>query len=206
MLKRTPSLLLVAALLLAGGCGGSSKSQTAGSQSSGGGQTESSGSAALAADARSAATGDIPDNQNFLTFSDMHLGVTMLYPEGWAVKSTATGVTFQEKNNLVRIAVSHGPAPTVAALTTQLAELKRANPAMTTSAPRIVALKSGPAVKATYTTESAPNPVTGKRVTLTVDRYELSHAGRLAILDVGTPVGVDNVDAYKRMAESFKWL
>ena len=61
-------------------------------------------------------------------------------------------------------------------------------------------------MKATYTTQSAPNPVTGKQVTLTVDRYELAHAGRVAIVDLGTPVGVDNVDAYKRMIESFKWL
>jgi hypothetical protein len=38
-----------------------------------------------------------------------------------------------------------------------------------------------------------------------VDRYALAHAGRVAIVDLGTPVGVDNVDAYKRMIESFKW-
>ena len=72
-------------------------------------------------------------------------------------------------------------------------------------APHAVSLPSGPAVKVTYTTQSAPNPVTGKRVTLTVDRYELAHAGRVAIVDLGTPVGVDNVDGYKRMIESFRW-
>jgi hypothetical protein len=60
-------------------------------------------------------------------------------------------------------------------------------------------------VKAIYTTQSAPNPVTGKQVRLTVDRYELAHGGRVATIDLGTPVGVDNVDAYRRMIESFKW-
>jgi hypothetical protein len=88
---------------------------------------------------------------------------------------------------------------------TQLAALKRATPTLSASTPREISLKSGPAVKATYTTQSAPNPVTGKQVTLTVDRYELARAGRVAVIDLGTPVGVDNVDAYKRMIESFKW-
>ena len=60
------------------------------------------------------------------------------------------------------------------------------------------------AVAATYTTTSAPNPVTGKKVTLTVDRYELGHGGRRAIVDLGTPVGVDNVDAYRLMIESLR--
>jgi hypothetical protein len=61
------------------------------------------------------------------------------------------------------------------------------------------------AVKAVYTTESAPNPVTGKRVKLIVDRYELYRGGRVATVDLGTPTGVDNVDAYRKMIESFRW-
>jgi hypothetical protein len=47
--------------------------------------------------------------------------------------------------------------------------------------------------------------VTGKRVRLTVDRYYLWHGGRRAVVDLGTPVGVDNVDAYRSMIESFRW-
>jgi hypothetical protein len=62
-----------------------------------------------------------------------------------------------------------------------------------------------PAFKVVYTTASAPNAVTGKRVTLMVDRYYLSHAGKEAIVDLGTPVGVDNVDAYRLMIQSFRW-
>jgi hypothetical protein len=46
--------------------------------------------------------------------------------------------------------------------------------------------------------------VTGKRVKLTVDRYVVAGGGRVATIDLGTPVGVDNVDAYKLMAESFR--
>jgi hypothetical protein len=47
--------------------------------------------------------------------------------------------------------------------------------------------------------------VTGKRVTLIVDRYEFAKGGRLAVVDLGTPKGVDNVDAYRLMIESFHW-
>ena len=47
--------------------------------------------------------------------------------------------------------------------------------------------------------------MTGKRVTLVVDRYYLWHGGRRAVVDLGTPQGVDNVDAYRLMIESFRW-
>jgi hypothetical protein len=60
-------------------------------------------------------------------------------------------------------------------------------------------------VLARYTTESGPDPVTGRRVKLVVDRYQLGHGGRVATVDLGTPVGVDNVDAYRMMIRSFRW-
>jgi hypothetical protein len=207
MLKRTASFLLLAAVLSASGCGSSSSSNTTASSSSAsaGGTTSPEGGTALAADAKSAATGDIPDSQNFLTLNDQHLRVAMIYPEGWTVQEAASGVSIKDKNNLVQITVSHGTALTAATVQAQLAALKQSTPNLTAGATQAISLKSGPAVKATYTTQSAPNPVTGKQVTLTVDRYVLAHRGRVAIVDLGTPVGVDNVDAYKRMIESFKW-
>jgi hypothetical protein len=211
MLNRTPPVLLLglASVLLAGGCGGSgsSSSSNAGSSTSAssGATTAPEGGAALAADAKSAATGDIPDSQNFLTLNDQRLHIAMIYPEGWTVQEGASGVSIRDKNNLVRIALSNGPAPTTAGVQAQLAALKSSTPALTTGSVQTITLKSGPAVKATYTTQSAPNPVTGKQVTLMVDRYVLSHGGRVAVVELGTPTGVDNIDAYKRMIQSFKW-
>ncbi|HWX45875.1 MAG TPA: hypothetical protein VNY52_11210 [Solirubrobacteraceae bacterium] len=207
MLKKTSPLLLIVGLLLGSGCGSSSYGPShSTSSASAGGAGAQEGGAALAADAKSAATGDIPDTQNFLTLRVPTLRVSMLYPEGWTVQEAASRVSITDKNNLVRISLSRGPAPTTASVRSELVALKGSTPTLTAGTPQAISLKSGPAVKATYTTQSAPNPVTGKQVTLTVDRYVLAHGGRLAVVDLGTPVGVDNVDAYKRMIESFKWL
>ena len=56
-----------------------------------------------------------------------------------------------------------------------------------------------------YSTTSKPNPVTGKRALLSVDRYYLARNGKRVIVDLGTPKGVDNVDAYCLMIASFAW-
>ena len=40
---------------------------------------------------------------------------------------------------------------------------------------------------------------------LIVDRYELTDPGGRATIDLGTAKGVDNLDAYKKMINSFRW-
>ena len=126
----------------------------------------------------------------------------MKYPEGWAQQGNGARVTFRDKNNIVRIVVAKGPPATVASARRDLAS----GPALKLSQPpRQTTVSGAPAVKAVYTTKSPPNPVTGKSVVLTVDRYYLSHAGKTAVVDLGTPVGVDNVDAYRLMTDSFRW-
>src|SRR4051812_49969566 len=103
-------LPLVLVTAIAGGCGGSSDNKSS-SNASG------SSSAALSADAKSAATGDIPDNQNFLVYKGAAFSIK--YPEGWSQKKTATGINFQDKNNLVRVEIRKGKAPTVASVTAE---------------------------------------------------------------------------------------
>ncbi|HET8893657.1 MAG TPA: hypothetical protein VFM96_06130 [Gaiellaceae bacterium] len=152
---------------------------------------------ALQAEATSKAAGDIPDNQVFLRLSSP-LGFSMKYPEGWAQLTRGSTLTIRDKNNIVRVVVTSG-APTVASIRQGL----RAS--HVTAGPTKVTISGASAYKVSYTTQSAPNAVTGKRVTLVVDRYYLVHAGKEAIVDLGTPVGVDNVDAYRMMIESFQW-
>jgi hypothetical protein len=188
------------ALPLVAGCGSSSTPSTASSTPS-----SAAGGSALSADARSAATGDIPDTQNFLTLAAARAHFSMLYPEGWTVRETASLVSITDKNNLVRVALSRGPTPGISRVQGQMAALARATPGLHAGAAAATSLKTGLAVKVTYTTRSAPNPVTGKQVTLMVDRYVLASGGRIAVVDLGTPVGVDNVDAYRRMIASFRW-
>ena len=105
----------------------------------------------------------------------------------------------------MRVLVRSGAAPTAASVSSQLAALKRATPTLTFTMPRAVTLRAGSAIRARYTTLTAANPVTGRRVKLVVDRYELARGGRVAVVDLGTPFGVDNVDAYRMMIESFRW-
>jgi hypothetical protein len=215
MLPMLRSAILVvaacAALAVAWGCGSGSRSSSSSAgttsvpRSSEGGGTPGEAPAALSAEAKSAATGDIPDNQIFLTYTSPSPRYTMLYPEGWALKGSGASTTISNKNNIVRIVVASGAAPTAASVSAQLSALKRSNPTLTFTAPTTLVLKSGPAVKATYTTRSAPNPVTGKSVLLMVDRYELSKGALRATIDLATPSGVDNIDAYRKMINSFNW-
>ena len=201
---------LVAAATLVAGCGGSAKQQaeTPSPPATTAPATPptlppppppSTGPGALQGEATSTATGDIPDNQVFLLFRNAAAGYSLKYPEGWAQSGSAGKVVFRDKNNIVRIVVEKGGPRTAAAITQELKGVK------VQTAPRPAALPTGKAFKVVYSSVSPPNPVTGKRVTLTVDRYYLPHGSSEAVVDLGTPVGVDNVDAYRLMIESFRW-
>jgi hypothetical protein len=209
-LQKLGAPALAALSLIAYGCGSSSHGSTAAGAGVSGGSapanTNASSPPALSAEARSLATGDIPDNQVFLVFRNGRAGYSIKYPEGWTQQGSGADVTFKAKNNLVHIVIAHGGAPSTSSVAAQLSALKGRTPTLAFTAPHPIQLgSSSPAVKARYTTQSAPNPVTGKRVTLMVDRYELARDGRVAVVDLGTPRGVDNVDAYRMMIESFHW-
>lgn len=204
-------LAILALAGIAAGCGASkhaastSPATTASPTQSQPATTNTQSPGALQGESASAATGDIPDNQVFVTFSDPRAGYSMKYPEGWAQSGNGNRVAFRDKNNVVRVVVQPGATPTVASVRGDLASLSRSVPSLRFHAPAVVRLSNAPAVKVVYTTLSAPNAVTNKRVTLTVDRYYLAQRGKEAIVDLGTPVGVDNVDAYRLMIQSFRW-
>ena len=189
------TLLALVALVSVTACGGSHRSPqqptttTTTSTASPPAATTSGAPSQLTPEAQAAATGDIPDNQVFLTFRNSAAGYSMKYPEGWARRGAGGQVTFRDKNNIVRIDVTHASRPTAA----------------TVKGSHAVTISGHPALKVAYTTQSAPNAVTGKRVVLVVDRYYLWRGGKRAVVDLGTPRGVDNVDAYRLMIESFTW-
>jgi hypothetical protein len=156
-------------------------------------------------EAQSAATGDIPDNQVFLTYDNRAAGYSIRYPEGWARKGSASDVTFQDRANVIHVVVAKGAPQNPAAASVSLAELKRTDPTVKAGQAQRVTIAGVPVIKVTYTRLSAPDPVTGKRLPLTIDRYEYAHDGKVAIVDLGTPKGVDNVDAYRMISETFRW-
>jgi hypothetical protein len=164
--------------------------------------TSPGGPGALQAEANSAAAGDIPDNQVFLVFHNGRGGYSMKYPEGWARQGSGDAVVFRDKNNIVRIVVGTAVAPTRATVERELRALKGVK---VVTVPQAITVSGNPGLKVVYSTESAANAVTGKRVTLVVDRYYLWKGGRRGVVDLGTPQGVDNVDAYRLMIESFRW-
>jgi hypothetical protein len=195
-----------AALLALTGCGSSHQARAPATSTSGSGATtpatSTGGPGALQAEANATAAGDIPDNQVFLVFRNGAAGYSMKYPEGWAQQGSGKRVTFRDKNNIVRIVFSSGAAPTKASIQADVGGLTGAS---AQSGPQAMTLPHAKAFKVLYSTESAPNAVTGKRVKLVVDRYYVWKPGRLAVVDLGTPEGVDNVDAYRLMIESFRW-
>ena len=204
-MRRLALLPLALAGLLLAGCGGSAHkaasttapAQPAATTTAKTGTTP--GVSPLQAEAASAAAGDIPDNQVFIAFHDAGGGYSIKYPEGWAQQGGGKTVTFRDKNNIVRVVIRPGGPLTAAQIQQELHSVHVQQP------PKPLTLAGSQAFKAVYTTESAPNPVTGKRVTLQIDRYYLPHGGTEAIVDLAAPVGVDNVDAYRMIVESFKW-
>jgi hypothetical protein len=205
----------MAALFAAGGCGASKKNASPPASSTTTPSTTISksssttstplGPGALTGEAKSAATGDIPDNQVYVLFADRSSGYSMKYPEGWAQNGSGRSVVFQDKNNLARVVVQAGPRPTASSVRADMVALHRKAPSLLFQAAQARTIAGAPALLVVYSTQSAPNPVTNKQVTLGVDRYYLWHNGKVAIVDLGTPRGVDNVDAYRLMIQSFRW-
>ena len=209
---------VLAVLALLTGCGGSKKSSapppppppprsstgtTAAPPPTTTGQAQGPG--ALKAEAAATATGDIPDNQVFLTFTDKAAGFSIKYPEGWAQSGSGKQVTFRDKNNIIRVTVSAGSKPSLSAVKSQVAALQGAR---VTTPPGMMSVSGKPAVHVVYETQSGKNAVTGKSVTLGVDRYYLWSGNKIAVVDLGTPVApvkVDNVDAYRLIIQSFRW-
>jgi hypothetical protein len=218
MTLNRPSAALVTVLVsgLLAACGGSSSTSSSGAASpsstaasaattTAGTSSQSLGGNALSGEAKSAATGDIPDNQVFLKFHDKQVGYSLSYPEGWAQRGGAGSVVFQDKNNIIRVLVSHGPAPSARTVTAALANARVQQPTLRYGSAQVISINGVPRVKISYSTLSRPDPVTGKRVQLLVDRYVYFHAGKVMVLDLGTPRGVDNVDAYRMISQSVQW-
>jgi hypothetical protein len=86
-----------------------------------------------------------------------------------------------------------------------VADLQRSGRAVQVNKVQDVQLPSGSAVLVDYSSNSDPDPVTGKQVRLEDNAYLFYKDGKLATLVVWAPQGADNVDQWQQMAQSFRW-
>jgi len=165
----------------------------------------SSTSTPATSEAAATSQGDIPDNQQFLTFANRPAGYSLSYPEGWARSGNGSQVRFQDKANTIVVSVQPGSRPTPASVAAELKREAASDPCLAAGQPQALAVGPNKVVKVTYTTKGPMSPVTGQRPKITVDRYVYFRNGKVAVVDLGTPVGVDNVDAYRMISQSFRW-
>jgi hypothetical protein len=151
-----------------------------------------------------AAHGDIPDNAVFLTYQSAAWRFSVQYVEGWQVRTVTDGVTIRDKDSSETIRVVTRP-PDVAAYVngTDLPSL-RSQPGFVLVKENQVKVGSAVYIHLVYHAPADPDPVTGKQVASTIDRFYVPGPG-LAIVSLSTPDGVDNVDAFRQMITSFKW-
>ncbi|MBI2684304.1 MAG: hypothetical protein HYX33_02755 [Actinobacteria bacterium] len=163
---------------------------------------------ALAAPALSLAEvappGDIPDNTAYVV--QVGNGYSLKTPEGWARTAKGGATTYADKFNSIRVElVTSKRAPSVASVRAELGRLAKATPGYQAGRVSTVTRPAGRVLLATYRALSAPNAVTGKRVTNDVERYAFWKSGRTAIVTLQAPKGSDNVDPWKTVTTSFRW-
>lgn len=188
-------------------CSSSSKPASAPSHSSSGGPRPASASGTSSAPRQIEVNppGDIPDNQAFVPYQGTGFSVTV--PEGWAQSSNPAGITFADKyNNIVISTAATATAPTAAsARSNELPAIQAAAQGFAPGQITMVQRTAGTAILITYRALSAVNPVTGKVVNESVERYEFWRSGREVVLTLAAPVGSDNVDPWLKVTNSFRW-
>ena len=176
----------------------------AGCSSSGGG---GAGSTSAAPASESNPVGDIPDNQVYVPYTSPDGLFTVEVPEGWARTDAGNTVSFTDKLNTVTIQELTGrPQPTPDSVVAgELAEVVAHGGNVTVGKVEPVTLPAGPAIHATYSADSAPDPVTGRTVRDDVELFVFWRAGVEAQLTLSGPHGADNVDPWKKISTSFMW-
>lgn len=151
-------------------------------------------------------SGDIPDTATYLRYRGR--GYSIEYVEGWVqARLTGDGVRMSDIDSFERVAFAARTSQSLATFVrgTGLAQTKREYQRVVKVSANPIKLPAGSAMLLVFKARSAPDPVTGKQVTLVVDRYYVPGRSRLAVITLATPVGVDNVDAFRRISGSFTW-
>lgn len=150
--------------------------------------------------------GDIPDNQVFVIYNAPD-GFSMKVPEGWSRTASDHSVRFFDKYDEIDASLGAATAaPTVASVqASEIPDLETGGHAVKISAVKAVKLAAGPAVRISYLSNSAPNPVTGKQIRLEHERFIVFRDGKTVTLDLAAPAGADNVDQWQLISNSLQW-
>lgn len=152
--------------------------------------------------------GDIPDNQVYVPFTTPDHRFTVSVPEGWARSTAGNSALFTDKFNSVRVETTARPqAPTTGSATAEeLPAIRTGSRGYVAGSVSTVARKAGNAVLITYQADSPPDPVTGKSVADSVERYEFWNNGEELVLTLSGPKGADNVDPWRTITDSVRWM
>ncbi|GAC1437518.1 MAG: hypothetical protein NVSMB65_11830 [Chloroflexota bacterium] len=148
--------------------------------------------------------GDIADNAVYLRYHGH--GFAVEYVEGWLRTAAPRGATFSDKDSRVVVDLRPRLKGSLAAYV-QHVDLPRLMRATGFRRGTITneSVAGRRALRLTYAGRSAPDDVTGKTVALQVERYYVDGPRALGVITLSTPVGVDNVDAFRRIAHSFRF-
>jgi hypothetical protein len=169
--------------------------------------TASARTAPAAAGTETPPPGDIPDSTVYIPYRAPAGEYQVKVPEGWARTVTGSGVSFTDKLNTISLTVVSAKAPTLAsARAVEVPEIQRAARHFTLAGISTVQRPAGNIVLIRYSADSQPDPVTGKVYPDAVERYEFYKNGLEAIVVVSGPKGADNVDPWRTVTTSFRWL
>ncbi len=151
--------------------------------------------------------GDIPDSQAFVAYTSAIGHYRLDVPEGWARQETGTDVSFIDKLDGVSVTVTDTTTPLTAdaVRTHEAAQVEQSGRAVQIVDVKDVQMPNGNGVLIQYTSNSEPDPTTGKQVRLENSAYLFVHSGKLATVRLWAPQGADNVDQWQRMSQSFGW-
>lgn len=207
---RISAAVVLILALGAAGCGASSASGTSSAATNGPAPSAASSAAASAVDPNAAEQnppGDIPDNQVFVYYRYRPGGYKVKVPEGWGRTSTGGAVTFTDKFNAVTLdSTSATTTPTVASVkATEVGKLQASVPGFQLQDVSQVGRADQTAVRIRYLADSPPDQVTGKSVTVAVERYEYQQGDTEAIVTLSGAKGADNVDPWRIVSDSLRW-
>ena len=189
------SMALIASACSSGGSGSSATSPTT--------STDGGGVDPNAAEVNP--PGDIPDDQVFVSYTSPSGLFAVKVPEGWARSENAGAVTFTDKLNSIRLeAVPAANAPTTdSAIRDEVPAISAAARNYEAGTVKQVSRHAGSGVLVTYRADGEPDPVTGRRTHLDVERYEFWKDGTEVTLTLSGPQGADNVDPWRIVTDSF---